>query len=460
MDTFDREAANRWIDEYFAKTPESKLELIDGKLVISTLKGSHRIAWELLNDYGPTCVLPYATESQWLMALQLAFDPQPVPTNHQEWIAWATNFSYQSEPDGAGQHVTGIHRHFYELLHGAFRYFGDGSGSGQTLGRDFAVRLRNDVVTPDCIFIDQTRLYYLYNRYLDGVPAIAVEVTQEGSEEQDLIIKRQLYEQSGVPEYWLVEPELEQITFHIFNPHKFGYTELRIKKDQLLKSELTKFNPFIDDSGVYHSPFIKGLALSLHEFWEMKSTEWAQRWRPFLQVPYELSKPERRKLQISEGEFGYGSTPYLPRLALNSVPIRVDEFMSWCPEAKIEGSGKGMIIGGHKSTEMVLGMLAMTFGLVEFVKLAHPRDWLFNLCRNDLLPTIQTHVAELMQRAIYKHVEYVKEETYWGEVPNSKVPDVFANSIEATTKALQTATENRLLLQLARDQSLNEVWES
>ena len=40
--------------------PEGKLELIDGKLLISTLAGSRRILWELLMDYGPGYVLPMA----------------------------------------------------------------------------------------------------------------------------------------------------------------------------------------------------------------------------------------------------------------------------------------------------------------------------------------------------------------------------------------------------------------
>jgi Uma2 family endonuclease len=420
--TFDHEEADRWLDDYFAKTPENKLELIDGQLIISTLKGSRRIAWELLKDYGPFWILPYAADDLWWSALQLAFNPQPLPRSQEEWLNWAKRFVYDPEPAGAGQLATGVHRHFYELLQHAFYYFGGTSGLGQTLGRDFVIRLGNNGVTPDCIFIDQTRSFYLHHYYLDGVPAIAIEITQEGSEEQDRILKRRLYEQAGVPEYWLIEPDQEQITFHLFNAEQFCYTELAISQKQLTSStELARFDPIIDSQAIYHSPFIPGLGLSLHDFWSMQTTDWKQRWLPLL--PYEGKKQEPpAKLPRDENdELSWGSLPYQPRLDLHPVAIRFEEFISWCPEAKFEGFGKGMVIGGYESTAQVLGMLAMSLGLIDLVTLAHPCDWVTCLCRDRFAPQLQTQVDELMRQATYKRLDHIKEETYHGEIPESKI---------------------------------------
>ncbi len=70
---------------------------------------------------------------------------------------------------------------------------------------------------------------------------------------------------------------------------------------------------------------------------------------------------------------GYGSVPFAPRIALEPVSIRFDEFISWCPEAKIEGGEDRLEIG---DTRKYLGMSLMTFGLTETVKLLHPRQWL------------------------------------------------------------------------------------
>ncbi|MCP4698771.1 MAG: hypothetical protein GY862_18255, partial [Gammaproteobacteria bacterium] len=83
-------------------------------------------------------------------------------------------------------------------------------------------------------------------------------------------------------------------------------------------------------------------------------------------VPYETEAP------------GYGSVPFAPRIALEPVSVRFDEFISWCPEAKIEGGEDRLEIG---DTRKYLGLSLMTFGLTETVKLLHPRRWLTALMK-------------------------------------------------------------------------------
>jgi len=63
-----------WFAQWYAAMPESKLELIDGKLIIGTLAGSRRILWEILQDYGPDMVLPMAPTEFWWTALQEAYN--------------------------------------------------------------------------------------------------------------------------------------------------------------------------------------------------------------------------------------------------------------------------------------------------------------------------------------------------------------------------------------------------
>ena len=41
----------------------------------------------------------------------------------------------------------------------------------------------------------------------------------------------------------------------------------------------------------------------------------------------------------------------------------------------MERPGGGMIIGGREGSRHVLGLLLMTLGLVDVVRLAHPREW-------------------------------------------------------------------------------------
>lgn len=66
------------------------------------------------------------------------------------------------------------------------------------------------VVQPDVLFIAKARLGIVKN-FIDGVPDLAMEVISEHSWRRDRIEKKALYEQAGLPEYWIVDPDSETI---------------------------------------------------------------------------------------------------------------------------------------------------------------------------------------------------------------------------------------------------------
>lgn len=419
------------IERWWARTPENKLELIDGRLIISTLAGSRFITRYLLRDYGPAMALPLAPAEIWWEALRQAFAPHPVPRTPEEWTTWAATFEHDPEPPPAGPYGTLEHRRTYELLSSGLRYFGHVSGLGRALGRDFVVRLGENGLTPDVLFVDRASLASLHEYYLDGPPQLVIEITLAGSAEQDRNLKRRLYEQAGIAEYWLIEAAEQQAVF------------LRLEDDGC-------YHPAAEEpTGVYRSTAIPGLALSLPHLWTMKESDLDKPYLPFLPPPYKEADLPPLGRSDDPDELGWDSLPYAPRVGLEPIPIRFEEFISWCPPAKFEDMG-GLWIGGSEGSRRCMGMLLMTLGLIEAVKLATPREWVAFLHKEPYRARVEKHTEALMAEAEYEPGEFRDEPYVYGHIPGRFGLSATGDTQEECRGSLTETVSNHILLRLVR----------
>lgn len=75
------------------------------------------------------------------------------------------------------------------------------------------------VVQPDiCVVCDQAKLD---ERGCNSAPELVVEILSKGSEHHDMVTKFELYELSGVREYWIVQPESKSILIFSLIDGKF-----------------------------------------------------------------------------------------------------------------------------------------------------------------------------------------------------------------------------------------------
>ena len=73
---------------------------------------------------------------------------------------------------------------------------------------DFDVVLSDtDTVRPDLLFVSKERLHIITEDNVRGAPDLVVEIRSPSTARQDWTVKRELYAQHGVKEYWLVDPE-------------------------------------------------------------------------------------------------------------------------------------------------------------------------------------------------------------------------------------------------------------
>jgi len=68
-----------------------------------------------------------------------------------------------------------------------------------------------DIVQPDIFFISKEREHIITGRNIQGAPDLVIEILSQATAKLDKMAKMKLYERSGIKEYWLVDPDREEI---------------------------------------------------------------------------------------------------------------------------------------------------------------------------------------------------------------------------------------------------------
>ena len=86
------------------------------------------------------------------------------------------------------------------------------TGLGQVINSPIDLQLSNhDIVQPDLVIVTNQRKQIMTPTKIKGVPDLVVEILSPSNADYDLHTKRKLYQDAGVPEYWIAMPEEHQI---------------------------------------------------------------------------------------------------------------------------------------------------------------------------------------------------------------------------------------------------------
>ena len=71
---------------------------------------------------------------------------------------------------------------------------------------------RTNVLQPDIIFVSSDQQSIITDANIQGAPALVVEVISPSTASKDREVKRGIYAETGVGEYWLVDPDARTIS--------------------------------------------------------------------------------------------------------------------------------------------------------------------------------------------------------------------------------------------------------
>jgi Uma2 family endonuclease len=69
---------------------------------------------------------------------------------------------------------------------------------------------KRSVVQPDLLFISSARSHLMADDIV-GAPDLVIEILSPSTARRDTVLKKSLYAESGVREYWIVDADLEAV---------------------------------------------------------------------------------------------------------------------------------------------------------------------------------------------------------------------------------------------------------
>jgi Uma2 family endonuclease len=129
----------------------------------------------------------------------------PEPTDGKRYEILDGELVVSPSPSTRHQYVSG------KVLRALMRATED-AGRGLVYNAPLDVILsRTRVVIPDLVAIRADRLAIVHHRGIFGAPDLVAEILSPSNRRYDRNRKRRLYASSGIPEYWIIDPDADTV---------------------------------------------------------------------------------------------------------------------------------------------------------------------------------------------------------------------------------------------------------
>lgn len=183
---------------------------------------------------------------------------RPLPQgriSYEEFLQWLDEDTWAEWVDGEVQlmsPVSGEHQMVVIYLAALLTNYVSTKQIGTVLGEPFQMKSGPDLPgrSPDILFVSAGRTHLIQRHFLDGAADLVVEVISPESRSRDRGEKYYEYEQAGVKEYWIVDPDRKQVEFHVLSPQGIYHPA------------------FVGSEGEYHSTAVEGFWIRVEWLWQ------------------------------------------------------------------------------------------------------------------------------------------------------------------------------------------------
>ena len=108
------------------------------------------------------------------------------------------------------------------------------TGVGHVFDAPFDVVLSDtNIVQPDLVYVSKEHSEIITEKNICGTPDLVVEILSKSTTATDRILKRDLYAQFGVREYWIVDPDAETVEVYVWSPDRYRKKKVLRREDRL-----------------------------------------------------------------------------------------------------------------------------------------------------------------------------------------------------------------------------------
>lgn len=193
------------------------------------------------------------------MAQQVLAQPaRPLPQgkiSYEQFLEWLDEDTWAEWVDGEVELMSPVsmeHADTFVFLLTVLKLYVSARRLGVVYTEPFQMKTGTNLPgrSPDILFVSKENRHRFKPTYLDGPADLVVEIISPESEQRDRVQKFSEYEQGGVREYWLIDPEKRLAEFYVLEEGKYV---LRMKGER----------------GVYRSTVLEGFWLRIEWLWEM-----------------------------------------------------------------------------------------------------------------------------------------------------------------------------------------------